>query len=68
MVAYRNGIFLEEPNPFRYQDALDAVQFDDFGVYKDLNETQVYIRDRLLNRYLTSITMGPGIRLNFRVQ
>jgi hypothetical protein len=33
-----------------------------------LNETQVYIRDRLLNRYLTSISMGPGIRLNFRVQ
>ena len=47
----------------------EAVEVQDFGVYKDVNENYVYFRDIEANRPLSPpfFTYGPLVRHNFRV-
>lgn len=46
----------------------EAVEFEEFGVYKDTSETTVFFRDRLLKRSFTNptVTIGPATKLNFK--
>lgn len=45
------------------------MEFDDFGVYKDTNENQVFILDRVLKNGQSTIVIqfGSLLKLNFRV-
>ena len=77
MVSYseslQNGIiipqFSRDANVFGFANMLEAVQLDDFGVYKDRDEFTVYLRDRVLGVGLQppTISFSTTQKLNFRV-
>jgi len=64
------GNFFYDSSAFGYPNPVDAVQLDDFGVYKDIAETALYIRDRVLNKALASavLSFDSILKMNFRVQ
>jgi hypothetical protein len=65
----QQGNYTESSVGFGVKNLLEAVQTEDFQIYKDLYETAVYFRDRVTGKAMSPpyFSFGANVKHTFRV-